>query len=156
MSADDLRTARRLLTAAIVALVLGAVLTLLDGVVATVWGVGAALGSLAVTWMCSWRASRFMQAGLPYYLWKYLPAALLVGLPVAFRLVRLLRRDGGGLGPMELLNAISENRKPRLDADFALHLNEVTLAIQDAGATAGAQIMKTTCAPIDPMPWAIG
>lgn len=103
MSADDLRTARRLLTAAIVALVLGAVLTLLDGVVATVWGVGAALGSLAVTWMCSWRASRFMQAGLPYYLWKYLPAALLVGLPVAFRLVRLLRRDGGGLGPMELL-----------------------------------------------------
>ena len=60
------------------------------------------------------------------------------------------------LGPMELLNAISENRKPRLDADFALHLNEVTLATQDAGATAGAQIMQTTCAPIDPMPWAIG
>ncbi|QDV32240.1 hypothetical protein [Tautonia plasticadhaerens] len=103
MSADDLRTARRLLTAAIVALVLGAVLSLLDGVVDAVWGVGAAVGSLAVTWLCSWRAGRFMKAGLPYYLWKYLPAALLVGLPVAFRLVGLLRRDGGVVGPRELL-----------------------------------------------------
>lgn len=59
------------------------------------------------------------------------------------------------LGPMELLNAIKENRKCRLDADFALHLNEVTLAIQNAGETTGAQTMKTTCAPVEPMPWAI-
>jgi hypothetical protein len=100
----ELRTPRRLISAAIIALVLGAVLTLLDDVVDTVWGVAAAIGSLAVTWLCSWRASRFMQAGVPYYLWKYLPAVLLVGLPTGLRLVSLLRRrEAGGLGPIELL-----------------------------------------------------
>jgi hypothetical protein len=103
MVAEDLRTPRRLLTAAMIALVLGAVLGLLDGVVATVWGAVAAVGSLAVTWLCSWRASRFMQAGVPYYQWKYLPAVLLVGLPIGLRVVSLLRSDHSGLGPMELL-----------------------------------------------------
>ncbi|MEC7963511.1 MAG: gfo/Idh/MocA family oxidoreductase, partial [Pseudomonadota bacterium] len=38
--------------------------------------------------------------------------------------------------------------------DFALHLNEVTLAIQNAGEATGAQAMTTTCTPMDPMDWA--
>jgi predicted dehydrogenase len=58
------------------------------------------------------------------------------------------------LGPMEMLSAIAENRPCRLSADFALHLNEVTLAIQNAGDHAGAQQMQTRCAPMEPMPWA--
>lgn len=58
------------------------------------------------------------------------------------------------LGPVEMLAAIAENRPCRLSADFALHLNEVTLAIQNAGETAGAQTMQTRCAPMEPMPWA--
>jgi predicted dehydrogenase len=58
------------------------------------------------------------------------------------------------LGPVELLEAIATGRPSRLSADFALHLNEVTLAIQNAGDAAGAQLMQTRCEPMEPMPWA--
>jgi len=57
------------------------------------------------------------------------------------------------LGPVEVLAAIREGRPSRLNADFALHLNEVTLAIQNPGPV-GAQTMTTTCPRIAPMPWA--
>lgn len=59
------------------------------------------------------------------------------------------------LGPVEMLSALSENRPCRLSADFALHLNEVTLAIQSAGNSAGAQTMTTRCQPMEPMTWAV-
>jgi predicted dehydrogenase len=59
------------------------------------------------------------------------------------------------LGPMEMLEAIDAGRPARLGADFALHLNEVTLAIQNAGDRNGAVEMTTTCAPMAPMPWAL-
>ncbi|MGX9355708.1 Gfo/Idh/MocA family protein [Roseobacteraceae bacterium S113] len=58
------------------------------------------------------------------------------------------------LGPVEMLEALREGRPCRLSADFALHLNEVTLAIQNAGDSAGAQEMTTTCTQSEPMPWA--
>ncbi len=58
------------------------------------------------------------------------------------------------LGPAEMLAARDEERPCRLSADFALHLNEVTLAIQSAGDGTGAQEMTTTCDPMEPMPWA--
>ena len=58
------------------------------------------------------------------------------------------------LGPAEMLAAIAEKRPCRLSSDFALHLNEVTLAVQNAGATTGAQEMTTRCPPMEPMPWA--
>lgn len=59
-----------------------------------------------------------------------------------------------GLGPAEMLDAIAHGRPSRLAGDYALHLTEVTLAIQNAGETTGAQTMTTTCAPMEPMPWA--
>ncbi len=58
------------------------------------------------------------------------------------------------LGPTELLEALHENRPSRFNADFALHLNEVTLAIQMSGRGSGAQKMETSCLPMEPMPWA--
>jgi predicted dehydrogenase len=58
------------------------------------------------------------------------------------------------LGPVEMLDAIAENRPARLSGDFALHLNEVTLAIQNAHDSAGVQDMTTRCEPMEPMPWA--
>ena len=58
------------------------------------------------------------------------------------------------LGPLEMLEAIAEGRPCRLSSDFALHLNEVTLAIQNAGEDTGAQRMTTSCSPMEPMPWA--
>ncbi|QWF70024.1 Gfo/Idh/MocA family oxidoreductase [Methylomonas paludis] len=58
------------------------------------------------------------------------------------------------LGPAEILAAIKEGRPSRASADFALHLNEVTLAIQNSLDKAGVQIMKTSCPTQSPMPWA--
>lgn len=55
------------------------------------------------------------------------------------------------LGPAEMMAAIREGRPSRLTAEFALHLNEVTLALQSG---AGLQHMQTNCPPIEPMPWA--
>lgn len=58
------------------------------------------------------------------------------------------------LGPAEMLAALQAQRSPQIDTDFALHLNEVTLAIQGSGEDSGAQKMTTTFTPPDPMPWA--
>jgi len=58
------------------------------------------------------------------------------------------------LGPAEMLDALREGRPCRLSSDFALHLNEVTLAIQNAGDSTGAQPMTTRCDVMEPMPWA--
>lgn len=58
------------------------------------------------------------------------------------------------LGPAEMLEAIANGRTPRLAGDYAVHLTEVTLAIQAAGEDTGAQRMTTTCTPMEPMPWA--
>jgi predicted dehydrogenase len=58
------------------------------------------------------------------------------------------------LGPVEMLTALAENHPCRLASDYALHLNEVTLAIQHAGDSTGAQEMTTSCDAMEPMPWA--
>jgi predicted dehydrogenase len=47
------------------------------------------------------------------------------------------------LGPAALLKAMSRGAPNKPYADFALHLNEVTLAIQNAGDSAGAQGIDT-------------
>jgi predicted dehydrogenase len=56
------------------------------------------------------------------------------------------------LGPAEMLSSIRESRLCRLTTAHALHLNEVTLAIQHGG---GIQEMKTSCPAMEPMPWAL-
>ena len=57
------------------------------------------------------------------------------------------------LGPAEMLMALAAGRPPRLGGDYALHLNEVTLAIQNAGADGGAVAMTTGCTRMEPMRW---
>lgn len=59
------------------------------------------------------------------------------------------------LGPAEVLEALRDNRPSRLSNDFALHLTEVTLAIQNAGEDSGAQRMVSSCDVMEPMPWAV-
>jgi hypothetical protein len=56
------------------------------------------------------------------------------------------------LGPAEMVAALKESRPSRLSAGFALHLNEVTLAIQSGS---GMHVMQTTCPTMEPMPWAL-
>ncbi|MCV2881865.1 Gfo/Idh/MocA family oxidoreductase [Actibacterium sp. XHP0104] len=58
------------------------------------------------------------------------------------------------LGPAEMARALQDGRPSRVGADLALHLTEVTLAIQNAGEDTGAQRMTTRCDPVTPMPWA--
>lgn len=58
------------------------------------------------------------------------------------------------LGPAEMLDAIAAGRTPKIGADFALHLTEVTLAIQNAGRDSGAQQMTTRFERTAPVRWA--
>jgi len=57
------------------------------------------------------------------------------------------------LGPAEMVQALAEGRPCRMAADLALHLTEVTLAIQGAGEAGGAMPMTTDFAAVAPMPW---
>jgi len=59
------------------------------------------------------------------------------------------------LGPAEMIASLREKRPCRLGADFALHFNEVTLAIQEARNERGVQHMTTRCAPVEPLPWTL-
>jgi predicted dehydrogenase len=55
------------------------------------------------------------------------------------------------LGPVEMCEALDAGHVPRLAGDYALHLTEVTLATQ-SGET---REMTTSCAAMEPMPWAL-
>ncbi len=58
------------------------------------------------------------------------------------------------LGPVEMLAALAEGRACRLTNAMALHLTEVTLAIQNAGCDAGAHVMQSKCEPMEAASWA--
>ena len=96
------------------------------------------------------------------------------------RLARLLERKLGGLGgerlalaracPLprgrgkptmdfmrgvaELARAVREGRPSRLDADFAVHITEVSERIQHPERFTSRQEVRSTFAPIQPMDWA--
>lgn len=57
------------------------------------------------------------------------------------------------LGPAEMLDAIAAGRPAKLGGDFALHLTEVTLAVQNAGRTSGAREMTTRFKRTAPVRW---
>jgi predicted dehydrogenase len=57
-------------------------------------------------------------------------------------------------GVAEMAAAIAENRPCRLSARFSLHVNEIVLAIQNAGENNCTHKLKSTFDPIEPMPWA--
>lgn len=57
-------------------------------------------------------------------------------------------------GLAEMADAISNSRPPRLSARFALHVNEVVLAIHNSAKSPGLYHCTTTCEPVAPMDWA--
>ena len=59
-------------------------------------------------------------------------------------------------GVAEQAAAIREGRPPRLSARFSLHVNEVVLAMQPRPGADPVQTIGSTCAPVEPMPWAMG
>lgn len=56
-------------------------------------------------------------------------------------------------GVFELAEAINENRPSRLSPELALHINELSLAIQYAGEQGKTYEMQTDCGTIEPMDW---
>jgi predicted dehydrogenase len=59
-------------------------------------------------------------------------------------------------GVNELASSISERRPCRIGARFSLHVNEVALAIQNAGREGTTIKIESSFDPIEPMPWAHG
>ncbi len=58
-------------------------------------------------------------------------------------------------GVSELADAVSSGRTPRLAGDFALHITEVSLALQHPEIFGANYRVSTTFAPMAPMPWAL-
>jgi len=57
-------------------------------------------------------------------------------------------------GVAETAEAIAQGRPGRLSGRYSLHVNEMVIAIDRAGASASPYRMTTTFDPIAPMPWA--
>jgi predicted dehydrogenase len=95
---------------------------------------------------------------------KYPRAAKLVGMGP--RAVPLVRKPSFGFrarganrmdfvrGIAEVADAIRDRRPPRMSADFALHVNEIVLAIQNPSTMGCPRRIETTFEPMAPMPWA--
>ncbi len=74
----------------------------------------------------------------PHFLWK----------------VRGAMRMDFARGIAELAASIVERRPCRLSARFALHVNEITLAMQNPAEMGSPRRLTTTFEPVEPMPWA--
>jgi predicted dehydrogenase len=57
-------------------------------------------------------------------------------------------------GPAELAASIESQRPSHLPGRYALHVNELVLAVQNAGESGNTYKMTTTFEPFGPMPWA--
>jgi predicted dehydrogenase len=57
-------------------------------------------------------------------------------------------------GVAEPADSICEGRACRLSARFALHVNEIVLAIQNPGAMGTPRALETACEAMEPMVWA--
>jgi predicted dehydrogenase len=57
-------------------------------------------------------------------------------------------------GVAELAAAINEGRQSRLSVSFALHVNEIVLAMQHPDIMGSPRVLTSTCEQMEPMPWA--
>lgn len=57
-------------------------------------------------------------------------------------------------GIADMASALRDGQNPRLSAEFCLHVNELTLALHNAGQRAAPYAMTTTFEPVEPMEWA--
>lgn len=64
------------------------------------------------------------------------------------------RMDFAG-GVAELAESIRESRPCRLSAEFALHITELSLVINNAASHDQPHKMRNGCPSIEPMPWAV-
>lgn len=59
--------------------------------------------------------------------------------------------ESRGLGLLDLVHALAEDRPPRLDGQLGLHVLEVMEALLIAGTTGGAQTLRSTANRPDPL-----
>jgi predicted dehydrogenase len=95
---------------------------------------------------------------------KYPTAAKVVGMGP--KVVPLVRKPTFGFrsrganrmdfvrGIAEVAEAVRERRPPRMSAEFALHVNEIVLTIQNPGTMGSPRRLETTFEPMAPMAWA--
>ena len=57
-------------------------------------------------------------------------------------------------GPAEMAAAIVERRPSRMSARYALHVNEIVLAMQNPKEMGSPRALTSTFEPPAPMPWA--
>lgn len=57
-------------------------------------------------------------------------------------------------GVAEMADALAWRRPCRLSSRFALHVNEIALAIQHPDVFGSPRKLTTSCEPLEPMPWA--
>jgi predicted dehydrogenase len=57
-------------------------------------------------------------------------------------------------GVVEMLESLKEGRPCRISTKFSLHINELALAISEAGEKGASLALETTFEPMEPMPWA--
>jgi predicted dehydrogenase len=57
-------------------------------------------------------------------------------------------------GIAEMADALAWRRPNRMSSRFALHVNEIALAIQHPEVLGSPRKLTTTCEPMEPMPWA--
>ena len=97
-----------------------------------------------------WLQARLSDAGVSALFAHALPARR--GAPIASaapdKRVDFLR------GPSEMADAITSNRRPRLAADFAVHIVEIVERLQYPERFSD-RCVNTVFAPIEPMPWAV-
>ena len=58
-------------------------------------------------------------------------------------------------GIAEMEESIRQGRECRLSTEFCLHVNEITLAIQNANRATGPYVLTSSFSPILPMDWAL-
>lgn len=58
-------------------------------------------------------------------------------------------------GVVEMFESLQENRPCRLSTSFSLHINELALAISEAGEKGSTLSLETSFEPMEPMPWAL-
>ena len=78
MSNRQIKILRALANTALLSLLLGAVLTVMSGMLSTFYSIAVGVGTVLITLYCYRRADQKISAGREYYLWRYVPTAVFV------------------------------------------------------------------------------
>lgn len=108
MDRRQVRLLRTLLNAAILSLLVGAALNLLETVFGTLYSVVLGLGTVLVTGYCFYKADQQANASREYYLWRYIPTTVFIVVPILLYVLSILDKSWS-LEALYLLINVSAN-----------------------------------------------